>query len=218
MELLAIRTARLLTFFSTAELNPRGLSLVHTVVPALVERFQFLKYPQKAEDFDDTNGVKFEGGTWNSLEANLVIFTNGIMVDTRSSTSDCEKMLQETLEWAQQAFGMIYRPEMLSRKAYLSELEIKCDIPLDAINPRLKDFSTKISERVHQFTGQALSFTTTAIWINFDSSFAKGPSGPFRVERLVDAPFAENRYYSSAPLPTETHLFYLEEFESILSR
>jgi hypothetical protein len=216
MELLSIRTARLLAFFPTDEINPRGRSIIHDVFPAFVERYKFIKFPQKAEEFDETNGVRFENGTWNGLDTTIVIYNNGIMVDTRSSTDDSEKVLEDALKWAADTFGLTYQPEMLARKAYLSELDVKCDIPLEALNPKLEAFVNKLTQTVSGLTGQSLNFKASALWINFDSAFAKGPASPFRFERLVEIPFAENKYYAGAPLPTKTHLEFLEELEAVL--
>jgi hypothetical protein len=216
MELLSVRTARLLTFFLTDEINPRGRSLIHEVIPTFVERYKFVKYPQKYEEFDGANGIRFEGGTWNGLETSIVLYNNGVMVDTRSSTDDSEKILEDALKWAAETFGLTYKPEMLKRKAYLSELDVKCDTPLEAINPKLDAFIGKLTDTVTRLTGQRLVYNAAALWLNFDSSFAKGPAGAMRIERLVDVPFSENKYYASAPLPTNTHLEFLEEFEAIL--
>ncbi len=216
MELLGVRTARLLTFFPTDEINPRGRSLIHEVIPAFVERYKFLKYPQKFEDFDETKGIRFDSGVWNDLEVTIVLYNNGVMVDTRSSTDDSERILEDALTWAADTFGLVYKPDMLTRKAYLSELDLKCQTPLDALNPKLEAFVNKLSHLVGQQTGHTFDYKAAALWLNFDTAFNKGPGGAFRVERLVDIPFSENKYYSSAPLPTNTHLEFLEEFEAIL--
>ncbi len=216
MELLSVRTARVLAFFPTGEINPRGRSLIHEVVPAFVERYKFVKYPQKFEEFDESKGVRFEGGVWNNLETTVVLYNNGIQVDARSSTDDSELILEDALKWAADTFGLIYKPAMLTRKAYLSELDVACETPLDALNPKLNAFVDKLSKTVGQWTGHTFDFKTVAFWLNFDTAFNKGPAGPMRIERLVDVPFSENKYYASAPLPTKTHLEFLEEFESIL--
>lgn len=216
MELLSVRTARLLSFFPTDEINPRGRSLIHEVVPAFIERYKFVKYPQKLEEFDESKGVRFESGVWNNLETTIVLYNNGIQVDTRSSTDDSERILEDALKWAADTFELIYKPDMVTRKAYLSELDLHCETPLDAMNPKLEPFVNKLSKTVGEWTGHTFDFKTVALWLNFDAAFNKGPSGPFRVERLVDIPFSENKYYSSAPLPTKLHLEFLEEFESIL--
>jgi hypothetical protein len=197
-------------------LNPRGRSLVEAI-PAFVERYTFLKYPQKYEDFDETSGVRFEGGTWNGIAVDRMVFYNtGIMVDTRSSTDDSQKVLEDALTWASSTFGLTYKPEMLQRRAYLSELDVKCDVPFEGLNPHLGELSRKLSDKASSLSGQTLAYQPSAIVLNFDSTFTKAVAGPFRFERLVDIPSGDNKYYTSAPLPTDAHLEFLEEFEAIL--
>ncbi len=71
--------------------------MIHEVVPAFVERYKFIKYPQTFEEYDETKGVRFDGGVWNGMETSVVIYYNGILVDTRSSTDDCKKICEEIL-------------------------------------------------------------------------------------------------------------------------
>ncbi len=217
MELLAVRLARLITLFPTDEINPRGRTLMPDITPAFVKRYGFLKYPQTYAEFDETKGVTFEGGYWKSIAVDrIVLYNNGVMVDTRSSTSDSEKVLEDALIWAAENFGLTYHPEMLARKAYLSELEVKCEARIEMLNPQLKSFAKRLSERASSSAGQNLSYEAFSIGFNFDSAFAKAFSGPMRFERLTDVPYSDNKYFTSAPVPTDAHMLFLDELEAIL--
>jgi len=50
------------------------------------------------------------------------------------------------------------------------------------------------------------------------STIRKEPIAGFTIQRRVDTPFGENKYFSEAPLPTEIHLDLLQQFESDAER
>ena len=64
MEVLAVRQARLIAFLRAEELNPEGRPIAHDFMKSFVERYGFLKFPQKADDLLDpeNKGVTFELG------------------------------------------------------------------------------------------------------------------------------------------------------------
>lgn len=217
MELLAVRTARLITLFPTEELNPRGRAVIFDVAPALVERYNFLKHPQNFEEFDEQKGITFEGGRWNDLAIDrITIYTNGILVDTRSSTDDSEKILVDALSWAAESFGFVYKPEMIKQRLYLSELLVRSEVALNALNPKLKVLSEWLSKTVSNILGQPLNYEAVGIGFNFDPFATKHTPTSLRIERLSEATFSENKYYTTAPLPTNEHIKFLEDFEAAL--
>lgn len=214
MELLAVRLARLIVYFPTEELNPRGRALIPDVTSALVERYSFNNYPTKYEDFDWQKGIIFEAGRWNDISVDrLAFYSNGILVDTASSTGDSEAILIDALTWASESFDLTYKPDMLNRRVYVDELIVRCETSL---NPALDNLNKKLSESVSKMVGQQVSYETAAIALNFDVLLSKPPLAPFRIEKLVDVPYSENKYYAIAPLPTDEHIRFLEEFEAAL--
>jgi len=218
MELLAVRQARLVAFISAEELNPFGHTDAQALTEGLVERYGFLKYPKAMEDYyNEERTVSFEGGRFGNISIlAITIYPNGILVDTRSSTDDCEKVLEDALTWAQSACGLVYSPEMIMRRTYISQLVFRSDTTLNMLNPKLAGFTERVTKAVAKDVEPTAPFETTAIRIYFDPVIAKLPLDSFRVERLENAPFSENKYYSMAPLRTQDHLALLEEFEAML--
>ena len=104
---------------------------------------------------------------------------------------------------------------MIRRKFYLSELNVRFDQPLEKLNPKLAQFASKLSAMCKDviakpFEAGGLSFLT-----DVTHSVYKVP--PFAIERKVNAPFNENRFYTKAPLQTAQHIEMLTELETILA-
>jgi len=217
IEILAVRTARFIIHFPTDELNPKGRPLLPDITAALVERYGFMVYPQKPEDFDAAKGISFEMGKWNDVAiGRLAVFDTGVLVDTGSSTDDSEAILKDALTWASETFQLESRSDWFNRKVYLSELIIKRERPLTAVNPAFDALTKKLTKRVGEIMDLSLPYEVTAVSFGFDPFLTKNVMAGFRVERLTDVRFSENRYYTSANLPTKEHIEFLNEFEAAI--
>jgi len=217
MELLAVHLARLIVFFPTDELNPSGRRLLDNFLPAFIERYDFRKYPEKPDEFDEGKGITFELGRWQDAVINrLVLYNNGILVDTMSSTDNAEAMLKDALIWAAESFGLTYRPDMLNRKVYLSELMFRSEVPLESLNPALKGLCARLSSYMSEQENTPLAFEPVGIVFGFDTLKLKTTPAALRIERVIDTPFSEMKYFSVAPLPTAEHIKFLEDFEAAL--
>jgi hypothetical protein len=217
MELLAVRLARAIVQLPTDEINPRGKAIIPDLTNALVERYGFLQYPQKAEDYDSEKGISFELGRWNDISIDMLkMFSNGFVVDTRSSTSDSLAFLEDALVWAADSFDLTFRPDMLNLKTILSEITFRSETALNALNPAFHRVNAMLSEAVAKITKQTLSYDVALLHLTFDQLTSKLTLAPFRVERLVETPYADNKYYSTAPVHTEDHFKLIEAFEAAL--
>jgi len=217
MEILSVRLARLIVFFPTDEINPDGRRLIDDFLPAFVERYDFRKYPEKPDEFDEEKGVKFELGRWQDAVINqFVMYTNGILVDTMASTDIAEAMLKDAMTWAAESFHLRYRPDMLNRKVYVSEVLFRSEVTLDALNPALRGLCERISDYQSEQEGTKLTYEPVGIGFGFDTLKIKMAPAPLTIERLKETPFKEMKYYSQAPLPTAMHIKFLEDFEAAL--
>jgi len=218
MEVLGIRTARVIAYVPIEEINPFGKVLIPTVTAAFVERYGFMAFPQTLADFDETKGVAFGVGTWKDIAIDRVtIYNNGILVDTRESTHASEDFLSDAMTWLGETLGVKYKPETFHRKGYLSEVLVRCDKPLSRLHPAIEAWCNKLSVYLEPFTDrQKLSFELSGLAFGYDPLSTKLPISQFRIERLLDTPFSENKYYAAAPLPTGIHLELLTDLESLL--
>jgi hypothetical protein len=219
MELLAVRTARLVAYLNAEELNPSGRPLAHDFMKAFVDRYAFVKQPTTADEILDTQnkGLIFELGKWNDVGVTKVIlFDWGIVVETNASTEASESVLQDMLTWGAETFGLSNRPNLITRRNYVSELVFSSEMSLPAISPKLRSLGSRVTELVSGYLGDSLLFGLTGITLAFDSSQSKQLYTPFQIYRLADTPFSQNKYYSGGPLKTSDHVQLINDFEASL--
>ena len=101
---------------------------------------------------------------------------------------------------------------IMKEKLYISQVFVSTDKSLEFLNPKLK----QISKYLNQYFGKDKNFQAGGISFWPDQKDRKKPT-PLTFERTLDVPFSENRYYSTAPLPTDKHLELLDKLEDILS-
>ena len=219
MKLIAVGLARLTALTETTEINPRNQVSVPQLIHALVERYGFLKYPKTIEEYDPSKGIVFGLGRINNINIDRVEFYFvGIVIETRSSTDDCEAVLQDLIQVVQRLVGIEYKPLQEPRKFFLSEVSFHSELDLNGLNAAFSSLLPKISGLVSSYAREEFKFETVAVLSTPDLANTKlGPS-LFRVDRLAGVPFRDKKYFSSAPLPTEDHLNILEEFERALMR
>ena len=216
MELSAILLARYIGFVETLDLDARGKVFFPELLEAIVTRFNFQKFPKEFDEIDPDKGVEFLGGKWGGTTVEkLTIYRDGILVDTRASTDDSERVLEETLLWATSELGIVYRPGMIKRKAYVSELTFYSDVPLLAgLNPALTKLSHNVKKSLSDLFGESVKYEPFNVSLNSEQVAILRAIPAFTIARRLETPFSENKYFSGAPLPTDRHLALLEQFES----
>lgn len=217
MKLLSVKQARSIWLVNLVDLT-RGRS-VTPMIPSIIDRYKFLKFPTKPEELDLSQGVKFLAGTFqknqNNLAIDLTVFNDGFVADTRSSTEDSDDFLNEHLTWIATELNLSPYQEVLRSKVYFSELSVQTDKHLNALNPKLENFAKRITSLIVGHNHHPISFETTGITFWTDP-IVVNPPGPFRFERAENTPFGDHRYYSAAPLQTNVHFEMLMELENIL--
>lgn len=218
MRLAAIVLARVLGYVETADLNPGGSVFFPELIQKIVERFEFQRYPQTFEETNEDKGVEFVEGRWNGVTVDkFTIFRGALIVDTSASTADSERILDEALTWAAIECGINYKPGMIRRKQYLSDLTFYSDISLLAVHPALLKLQKTVTDQEEKYLGQRLKYDLTHFGLDFDHTLNPLIAAPFSIQRRGNALFSENKYFSEAALPTDVHIKLLQEFEADLS-
>lgn len=216
MRLAAISKARALAMIELDEFNVGGKVRFVDCVAPLVERYGFATFPQKPEDFDlENKGVKFESGKSGDLTIDsLVIYSGALFIDTFSSTEDSQRIMLEMLEWGREALGLSYSAGMLKKWGYVSDIVFYTDFPLLASSSSpLQKLAQKTSGVTEKLFG-GLKYEPASFRISHDPALRKYGIASLSIEHRVNSLFAENKYFSEAPLPTDLHIRFLEEFEA----
>lgn len=220
MELLNIVRARSIWLFDLRDINPRGKYLELALISWLKDYYTFTKYPSSLTDIDQTrgSGLVFSGGSFYlredlPLNVDLSIYNDGLVGDTRSSTSDTDAFVANVISSAVEKFDLVFHQEMIRRKLYVSELHVRSNRPLSRINPRLETFTSRLASLMGTQKDARLEPSSIGFW-----PAEPAPEGALRFifERQLNTSASEQRYYSSAPLQTDDHLQLLNEFEDLL--
>ena len=213
MKLLSVPLARIVWSFDVSEINPRGKNIFSDLVPTLIEAYGFKKYPEEGGDF--SKGMVFGLGTFTNhnndeVQVGLTVWSDGIAADTYSNTNDSDEFMEGLIEILPQE-GYVFERVMIQRKAYNSHVIVRCEKHLSSLNPRLDEFSKKLSAAINP----RLMFEPAGIefWPNQEAKVAN-----FSFQRKTGADFSDNRYWSQAALRTDKHLELLQDLENILSK
>ncbi len=214
MNLTSIVLARVVAFLEVEALDPFGRTSTPDALANLASRFSFAKVPQTLAEMDFQKGIELSAGKLDEINIDrLAIYTNGLMIDTRSSTEDSEMVLSEILKFAKEAFGATVNP---GRKNFVSQIVFTSDMSIALLNPILAPIAAKVSEFVSGELKQRVDYEPTAVVIAPDFSQLRLQPVNFSVERRAERPFFENTYFSTAPLRTAQHIELVKEFEGAI--
>jgi len=213
MKLLSVNLARAIWICSFFEFNPRGKNLFPAIL-LLVDLYKFKSFPTPKETLDLSKGIKFDDGEFKNSDGDVVnisfvAYSDGLVVDTRSSTKDSEAFLIEALVRLNEEFNLPRYEQIIRRRTYVSQLYVTTDQSLELLNPRLREISKYLSDDLsHAFEVGGIQF--------WSDQKEKNAPPSFTIEGVLNVPFSEKRYFSSAPLQTDKHLELLDKFENIL--
>jgi hypothetical protein len=211
---LAVNSARSIWLVRSLRLNPKGRSLVPTVL-GLAERYKFSKLPPANSLAMQSLDLKFESGVFvapdgTPLAVNLSILDDGIIAETRASTDESDRFLEDALSWASADYGLPHFSELSIERLYASELTVQLDLSASFFNQKFSGYTDRLRRGVSNNPG--IPMEVTAIQFGPDPSLTK-KAAPFKIERLANVPFDRNEYYSIAPVPTSEHIELLQTME-----
>lgn len=215
MEVTAILKARAVALVYVDELNLSGKLRFYDIVSPLVEKYAFLTYPNKPEDFDSEKGIKFGSGKSGDKVIDLLSFYTGLIsLETLSSTTHSRALLEEMFAWGREKLGLTYKVGTVRHWAYISQISFNCDFPLlSSLSKPLQNLGRKTGEAVSGYFEETLPYEVSKVNVGHDPLARKSAIAGISIDHRIDVPFGENRFFSEAPLPTELHIKFLQELE-----
>jgi hypothetical protein len=214
MELLSIVTARSIFLFEVDSLDPFGRRSAAETVTELRNRYKFAFAPDSLNNLDNNKGAEFGSGRLGDIVIDkLTLFSNGIVVDTRSSTENAESVANDLLEVSRELLGS---KAIVGRKHFVSQITFKSKMQMSRMNPILAEISQQIKLSLGSSMHQEYVVDIASVTVQVDETQAKIAPAKFTIARRADAAFFEDIYFASAPLRTPLHLELVEKFEASL--
>jgi hypothetical protein len=218
VRLSSVILAKTLAYIEIADLNAKGKLFYPEVIKAIAERYKFEKLP-KIEERDEKGLVFEEGKIGNKVISKLTIFQALIVLETRSNTSDSKQLIEDLLLWGAAKFDFTYSPNSIKRYAYISDLTFYSDVPLlGAACQPLLDLASKTSAALTEIWKEPVQYYPVNLAVGHDPMARSHAIAPFVITHRAESRFSENKYFSEAPLPTDIHIAFLEEFEAEIKR
>jgi hypothetical protein len=216
MKLSSVILARVLGFIETYDLAPYGKVFYPEFTRAVVEQYKFQKFPTSFEEFDENKGIVFEAGKLGSnVIQKFTIFNSLLTVETRTGTKESKEILEEMLLWGATKFGLNYKPGTIKRFGYISDLTFYSDVQLlGAACQPLIDLAAKNSAALSEIWQEPVKYYPANLAVGHDPLARRNGIAAFTITHRTEARYAENKYFSEAPLPTDMHISFLEEFEA----
>jgi hypothetical protein len=211
MELVALETSRII--YLTQVVRPEGQVYLPDAAAKLVERYSFVRHPSIEQIVAPQ--VTFAIGKFKDVQIDeLQIYPDGIIVAARCNTAVLDEFVGDLFAWAKDTFGLIIPSTTKSEKFFESIVVVKStkDLAL-SISPR-NDVAQLFNDL---FADKAASFRISGFTLDCDPAQFLGRRKPLRftLERRAAIPFADNVFFSHAPLRTDDHLRLLNEIERI---
>jgi hypothetical protein len=180
---------------------------------AYEERYGFLQAPRMLSDYDLSKGVTFLHGFFNNRVIDkFQVFSNGLVVEAKLDTDDCDRFLDDVFKWVSERGGIEFTPSEPVTRHYVSQLEIQSNLELAHFFPRLAPLGRQIAEILRGYGQMVPDYAVSGL------SFGVSPNdvAGFRFEGREGANVPRGTFFSQARMRTSDHLRILDVMESTI--
>lgn len=217
MNLVSTDIGQVVQLFSLDEIRPatRGI-YTPNLFDSLATRYGFLAKPDNISEALKL-GAKFQQGRINIngdeiAVGELSLYNDGVIVTTRN-TKDSNAVLDEFLHWVTTSFTL-REPQTKIPRTFFSSVVVDFESDLDLAFLDFERSMRHYNRLLKSLYGWDLPVMASRVTFNIDPmTLPPQRHANFIIERRGGVPYEANRYFSSAPLPTDAHLELLEIFE-----
>jgi hypothetical protein len=219
MKLISIESARTTWLFPVEEFKPLGGTDGKKIIDAITVRYGFSHPPgNPTREEIEKSGLKFAGGHLRSNDelVNIVEFTvfNDGIVASATTTEGAEAFLNEIYKFLTSTFDFRAITSHI-KKIHISIVIVEFEVSLSVAlrgHDRIFD-SVKKHLNLAEQTEHPTELTRMDFTLDKDPEFRPPNLPRLTIEKRANTPFAQHRYFSSAPLMTGQHVNLLEQIE-----
>src|SRR6516225_397606 len=216
MNLISTEHGQSLQLFVAEEIRPPSGLYLPDLIRKISERYAFAIGPSNYETVMK-EGAKYKDGFFVIEGRTIAIKDLGFFVDgalvVAWNTDDAEAILNDLIGWVVQNFGVREPRTKLPRK-YVSSVVVEFDGELGGALTAFEELQERFGSAIKERYGVTPEINASRIALSADpTKLPPQTTFEFIIERRVGRPFSQNRYFSTATLPTAAHLDLLRAFE-----
>lgn len=215
MNLLNIENGHLTALFHIS--RAKGQLFMPDAAAMLVSKFNFSTYPQSYNDFS-AEKIEFKHANFKDVAIeSLSIFSDGIVISSRSDTDIIDSFYLEFCGWLQSELEISFIKTHEIERLYESVILVKTDKNIMRHLDPLTEIAGKLQSDLKENSGLDVKYEPFGWAFSADST--QNPAlkpVSLRIERRAGTAYSMHHYISSAPLKTKQHLALLEKLESLV--
>lgn len=205
MKIITTEGGRILDLVPTEEFRPQQGLYLPDFIHAIAARYSFVLAPTDLVEAAKS-GAKFKSGKFNlggkSVSVKeLALYNDGVICEA-TNTHTADLILDDFITWSTEAFKLQERKSPV-RRTYTSALVCSFEKTVKSGLGKLSQVCDLLSKSLKNAYGWEYHYNLNRLAFNVDPGSIPHLRGTnFVIERRVQVPYSDNRYYSVAPLTT----------------
>jgi hypothetical protein len=219
LKVVSFESARVTWLFPLEEFAPAAGANSLSMLTLIAQRYGFSIVPTITTREDlNKNGLVFGMGRFQHNGQTFVVTDFGVYNDGLAAVAQksewAEAFLEDVTSWVKNEFDF---REVAVRKLYSSSIIVDFETPPSRLIKNFKRIADFISDRTVTIVADRKQMEFARLDFEVDRNTIAGQVmiPKFAIERRSGINFAQERYYSNAPMRTADHIETLEEIERV---